>query len=159
MILRWAGENYNLTTHPNPPRGRELNMLLSPFRSSKSNQAPLPLGGLRWVSGWLLGWGLGLQGNHTSSLITLASELKKISRILTLEIFNSGARQSRNHDIPPSLFSRFLPVADQGGPPGVLAGPLSQCNGGPAVMQQGPRCTAVRALLQDFRRDFIAHFC
>ena len=81
-----------------------------------------------------------------------------ISRILTLQNFNSGERQSRNIYIPLSPSSRFSSTAGQGGPPGVAIRPLSHCNGVLVALQRTPRCNAVRPLRQDFRPDFIAHF-
>lgn len=81
-----------------------------------------------------------------------------ISRILTLQNFNSRERQSRNIYIPLSPSSRFSSTAGQGGPPGVAIRPLSHCNGVLVALQRDVRCNAARALRQDFRPDFIAHF-
>ena len=96
--------------------------------------------------------------NHTLQFLTPNSKFKKISRNLTLEIFNSGEHRRGNIDIPPPLASRFSAVADQGGPPGVATGPLSHHDGAAVATQQGPCGKAVRPLRQNFSADFIAHF-
>ena len=95
---------------------------------------------------------------NTLQFLTSNSKFKKISRNLTLEIFNSGERRRGNIDIPPPSSSRFSAVADQGGPPGVATGPLSHYDGAAVATQQGPRGKAVRPLRQNFSADFIAHF-
>ena len=81
-----------------------------------------------------------------------------ISRNLTLENFNSGERQSRNFDILPPSPYHFSSAADQGGPPGVAKAAFLHDSGGPVVMQQAPRCNAVRALRQKENEQKVAHF-
>ena len=154
-------------------------MSLSPFCSSKSDQAP----SLReLLSAHIFIWydiiimGVPMGGSMKSYQIKMCAESSSgrvgvglrwvwgglsviiISRNLTLENSNSGERRSRNPDIPPSLSSGFSVFVDPGGPYGSAAGPLSHADGGPAVFRRGPPRNAVRALQRKERGQKVAHF-